>query len=87
MYLGDIDKGSQPILTPSSDDTIPDDKDHTPGSSMPYRDNYEDDKFDSESEVGNEVVDDDQVGLILCSVIRWEEAVPSYSLPAPSRHS
>ena len=62
MYLGDIDKGSQPILTPSSDDNIPDDKDHTPGSSMPYResDNYEDDKFDSESEDGNEVVNDDQ---------------------------
>ena len=63
MYLGDIDKGSHTTLTPSSDGNIPDDKDHTPGSSMPpYResDNYEDDKFDSESEVGNEVVDDDQ---------------------------
>ena len=49
-------------MTPSSDYNIPDDKDHTPGSSMPYResDNYEDDKFDSESEDGNEVVDDDQ---------------------------
>ena len=58
MYLGDIDNLNQ--FWP--DDNIPDDKDHTPGSSMPYReiDNYEDDKFDSESEDGNEVVDDDQ---------------------------
>ena len=43
---------------------ILDDKEKTPGSSMPYResDNYEDDKFDSESEDGggNEEVVNDQ---------------------------
>ena len=54
---------------------------------MGYKEWYNVMIYTNEVVINIEVVYDDQVGLPLCSVIRWEEAVPSYSLPAPSRHS